>query len=269
MSHPVAADPPAAVALCIHSTGLGPFMWGKLRSAVPKSIAFLAPSNLGYPPHPFMERGTPFTIEDDIAHLLRAVPPEAEAVHLVSHSYGGLVALTLAQRLGARVKSLWLFEPTCFGAVARVRHTLDPVTDADVAHFVDDPRFVGDDAWGGSEPWLAKFVDYWNAPGAWAGLSESSRAFQGRLGWKMYREAAQVMGSQAFEAYRVDAPLTLVHGGKSPPAITPMIEGLASVNPQAIVETFPELPHMAPLTQPGAVAPSLAGHFARVLGGTA
>jgi pimeloyl-ACP methyl ester carboxylesterase len=252
-------------ALFIHSTGLGPFMWSKLAPAVPAPLQALLPANVGYPPDPPLAPGAPFTIDQDLARLEAAIPADAREVHLVGHSYGALLALHLARRLGPLARSAWLYEPVLFGALARHRDRVEPAVAGEIARLFDHPWFAREPSRGGSPEWLEYFIDFWNGPGTWAAMPPPARAVQLALGWKMACEVrACVADTERFEAHALDLPLTLAHGEGVPRAGAAMTRALAEVNPDATLEAIAGAGHMGPLSHPARVAPSIARHFERL-----
>jgi pimeloyl-ACP methyl ester carboxylesterase len=246
--------------LYIHSTGTLPSLWSALPDEKLQGALVLRPANLGYPPNPPLERPAPFTVADEVAHLLAKLPAQGP-VHLVAHSYGGLVALKLARALGPRTASLFLFEPVLFGALTRAGHA--PAAAMEEARaFARHEGFL-DDARGGDDAWMTTFIDYWNRPGSWARMPEPMREFARFVSWKMYQEVRAVFfdGSD-FEEHALAAPLTLVKAQRSPQAPRAMVDELARVNPQAKVVELLGTGHMAPLTHPALVAQALEEHLA-------
>lgn len=123
---------------------------------------------------------------------------------------------------------------------------------------------VSDDTRGGTDEWLAVFVDYWNGPGAFAKLTESAKAPMRAFGWTMFQEVrATALDDVPFDAYRIDVPCTLAHGAISPLASQQMVSALARVNPEARIESHEGLGHMAPLSRPRPVAASIEAHLVR------
>lgn len=249
-----------AVVLCIHSTGTSPGLWSALPPKVLALGARVAPANLGYEPGAPLARGVQVTAKDEAAHLLRALPAEAEEVHLVAHSYGGLAALELLPLLGARARSLFLYEPVLFGALVNEPEA-DPAALAEAAYFSSQRWFVDDDARGGSEAWLEIFIDYWNRPGAWARMPPALQEETRRVGWKMFQEVrACFYGMRSFDDYALSVPTTLAMGERSPKASRAMVKALGARNPGARVVELAKVGHMAPLTHPQVVAEALAAH---------
>jgi pimeloyl-ACP methyl ester carboxylesterase len=221
----------------------------------------LFPANLGYPPNPEVPRGTTVTVEDETKHLLGKIPSDAERIHVVAHSYGGLVGLHVIEALGPRAASAFLFEPVIFGALRHDRQS-DPAAVAEAVMFAEDPSFVFDEELGGTEPWLEKFVDYWNRPGSWKKIPAPMRALNLAAGWKMFQEVRACFDAdRPFDEWKLTLPATVVRGERSTPAARAMALALARSRPNVALVEMPGVPHMAPLTQPAKVHEEIARHF--------
>lgn len=246
--------------MCIHSTATTPLMW----KPVVKTLGLTAqmPANLGYPPNAPLPQGALFSMEDDLSNLTAQLPSDGP-IDLIAHSYGGLLALHLTRRLGGRVRSLFLYEPVLFGSLVRSSHVPEVAQSARL--FLDHEWFLSDSR-GGSEEWLEQFVDYWNRPGSWARAPEPVKVFSRSVGWKAFCEVRAVFfESLDFEEYRFDGvDITLARGGRSPRESRAMVDELQRVNPHAWLTELPEAGHMAPISDPAAVAQLYAAHRERV-----
>jgi pimeloyl-ACP methyl ester carboxylesterase len=247
----------------LHSTGTNPGMWARLTPLV-REVPVLAPANLGYPPNPPLPRGQTVTVQDDVAHFIVSLPPGTTGVHVVAHSYGGFVGLNLLHDARVRVRSLWLYEPVLYGALA---HSPDTQASGEARLgdiFSARPEFL-DPTLGGQDAWLRFFIDFWNRPGAFDGMPEAQREATRQVGWKMFEEVRGTSTDpRPFSAYRTDAPMTLVYGSTTHESTPAMVRALARVNPQAEVEAIEGAGHMAPATRPRLVEASLQKHLARV-----
>jgi pimeloyl-ACP methyl ester carboxylesterase len=247
----------------IHSTGVGPFLWSGTPESAVGGRRRLFPANLGYAPNPEIPRGTRVTAEDETRHLLAQIPADAEKVHLVAHSYGGLVGLHLVEALGERAASAFLFEPVLFGAL-RSDASSDPAAVAEAKTFAAHPTFVFDEELAGREPWLEMFVDYWNRPGSWKKIPAPMRELSLAAGWKMFQEVrACFEADRPFDDWKLTIPTTIVRGERSTPAARAMALALARSRPNVTLVEMPGAPHMAPLTQPAKVHEEIARHFAQ------
>lgn len=247
-------------AIFIHSTGTGPFMWTRFLPHV-APLGTLTPSNLGYAPNPPIPAGQPCPWPLDVANL-QASLPAAGNIHLVAHSYGGMLALKVAAA-EPRVRSLWLWEPVLFGTLRR--EPLDGALDADSESLFSDRSFLHDEDAGGKAAWLKTFIDYWNGPGAWEALPDNARQASLKVGWKMFQEVRSTCLDDApFAAYATNIPITLVAGSVSPAASRAMVAQLKHVNPQAVVESVDGAGHLGPVTHSKIAAASLGRHMARL-----
>jgi pimeloyl-ACP methyl ester carboxylesterase len=250
----------------LHSTGTGPFMWKRFLQAVPEGMQVVTPTNRGYAPDDLFARGQPFEIDMDLAHVKAQLPQGAAGLHLVAHSYGGLLALTLALDASLPVRSIWLYEPVLFGSMKLITDDMDPETAAQVQALYDTPDFIGNVSEGGDEAWLARFVDYWSQPGVWAAMPDKVKQLNRAVGWKMFQEVrSQALLFRPVSDYQYAVPMTLVHGGLSPRPAGEMVRQLARHNPQSHVHTLAELGHMAVVTQADAVLPAFQAHWDRLV----
>lgn len=249
------------VSLFLHSTGTGPSMWADVPEAVTEGTRKVAPPNLGYPPLEPVARGSRVTADDDARNALAQMGEGAE-VDLFAHSYGAVVALRMVPLLGSRVRSLFLFEPVLFAALAKSGMEAS----ADARRLVDDPTFLGDDEAAGSDAWLATFVDYWNRPGSWARLPESARTYGRAVSWKMVEEVRSCF----FDLPSFDdivlprVPTTFVMAERSPEASRAMTKALSERNPHAVLVDLEGTGHMAPLTHGKLVHGAMLEHRRRI-----
>jgi pimeloyl-ACP methyl ester carboxylesterase len=118
--------------LLVHGSVLnGEMTWAQQRPLADR-WALVIPDRRGYWPNPPAEREDFAVDAGDIAALL------GDGMHLVGHSYGGVVALLAAAQRPDAVRSLTVIEPPAFGLVR------------------GDPQI---------EPWLARTVEFWaNGP---------------------------------------------------------------------------------------------------------
>jgi pimeloyl-ACP methyl ester carboxylesterase len=112
-------------------------------------LEVVAPNRPGFPPGPPLER---VGFDDELAWIDPRLEP---GMHLVGHSYGGVVALLAAARWPDRVRSLVVVEPPAF-AVAAGRPEIERYLAAATRlweHGPDDP-----------EAFLRAFLEWVGAP---------------------------------------------------------------------------------------------------------
>ncbi|MCC7047828.1 MAG: alpha/beta hydrolase [Alphaproteobacteria bacterium] len=180
--------------------------------------------------------------------------------HLVGHSYGGAVALRFALTFPERLRSLTLYEPSCF-------HLLKTGDDGDarllgeiraVAEAVNRGVISGDYRAG-----METFIDYWAGAGSWKSLGEDRKAAFAALAvpvahhfWSLIEEPTPL------DAYAgVDVPTLILCGDRSPGPSRAVTRLLAAALPRARHRTVREAGHMAPVTQAGEVNPLILEHL--------
>jgi pimeloyl-ACP methyl ester carboxylesterase len=242
----------------VHSGGLSSRQWTRWTPRLEGTHRVVAPDLLGSGASDPVPPEAPFHFSQDVAALDAVLDALATPFHLVGHSYGGLVALTSARQRPARVLSLSLFEPVAFGV-------LYSAGDAAGIHSLEsydhDGTFL-DDAAGGSEPWLERFIDWWQGAGAWQALPAPSRAAFLKVGRKVFQEVRSLTADRTpHEAYAGLTPPALVMTAKrSPLAAQRVCAILARALPRAELVTFDDAGHMAPLTHAHVISERVAAH---------
>jgi pimeloyl-ACP methyl ester carboxylesterase len=237
--------------LLLHSGGFSSRQWRRLAQALAPQHRVVLPDLLGYGGSSPIADGEEIAYGDDVEAVL-AVLANEPPMHVVGHSYGGLLALLAALKNPSAVRSLALYEPVAFGA-------LDQPGDEQFrdASSLVAPTFEG-------EPWLARFVDWWNSPGAWNGLAPEGRAGFVAVGWKLFREVQTLLldktTSLTFATIKV--PTLLLGGKKSPRVEQRVVENLAAAIPNSKLVLFPEMGHMGPITHAAAINDAIRAHIA-------
>ncbi len=243
---------PAVV--CLHSGGMSARQWTRLTARLSRRFRTLAVDFLGCGDSPPAPAG--FTVQDDLDAALSVIDAEAEPVHLVGHSYGGVIALWAARRRPERVRTLSLCEPVAFGVLHSARDA------AGIEEIGGDPAFGLE---GGSEAWLRAFIGYWNGPGAWDALPKPTREAFARVGPKVYLEVAGINADRtSHEQYgEVQAPTLLVYGERTTYAARRVAQILHGVLRGSELHVVAGAGHMHPLTHGDEVDAAIERHLLR------
>lgn len=241
----------------IHSSGMSARQWRGLAKLMAATHRAVMPDLLGSGATRGWEPAATFSIDEDVELLLAVIAALARPVHLVGHSYGGMLALALARRLpAAQVRSLALYEPVAWGVA--IDEPGGPVP-RQLAEFGDE--FFAP-ATGGTAAWYQRFIDFWNEDGAWAALPPAQRDAFVAVGPKVFREVRSLCSDRTpAAAYRDLAQPTLVLAGdRSPASERRVCEVLAATIAGARHVVLPGLGHMGPLVRPDVVNPLIAAH---------
>ncbi|HJK97397.1 MAG TPA: alpha/beta hydrolase [Polyangiaceae bacterium LLY-WYZ-14_1] len=263
--------------ILVHSSGLGGGQWRKVAPMLAAGgLEVLVPDLVGYGESPpwiseGVAGGDASALAGDVAGLVGLIdrvrgsaaptaPPGR--VHLVGHSYGGVVALQAARERPDVVGRLVLFEPVLFGLI---RRQVSP--DRLRSYLPFDEGFFARDPDGGVADFLERLVDFWNGPGAWAALGPERRAPFLAAGHKVRAEVVAVAVAREDgdrEGYRgVPAPTLVVTGGRTaPPVGAALGAAVAAELPDATHVVMEDAGHMGPVTHPDVFVPLTLAHLA-------
>ena len=235
--------------------------WGRLSEALGGTHRVIAPDLLGSGGNPPWPAERVFDLSEDVDAIEALIEREAPGtrVHLVGHSYGGLLALKLARRDPTRIRSLATYDPVAFGVLHAVN---DEEGLADLARADGNPVFT-DFAHGGDDAWFEVFVDYWNGPGAWREMSASGRDSFLRVGRKVFFEVWSLMHDRTpASAYAgIEAPSLFIGGERSPAAARRVVAIIGSALPKGRILMIPNAGHMGPLTHAAQVNEAIVAHL--------
>lgn len=241
--------------VCLHASASTGGQWRALMERLAPRWRVIAPDLFGYCRHTPRDRVGRFVLDDELDWLAPVFERVGERVHLVGHSYGGLIAMLAALRWPQRVRSLALYEPACWSVAVRDDAAHPAAIELDG---VGESVIRGVDA-GQLEPTAADFVDYWSGRGVWAAMPPERRQAAMHVMPKIAREfvserADHDTGSASLAAYaRIGVPVLLMSGTASTAGARRVCELLRSAWPQCRFRELPGLGHMGPVVRPGPV----------------
>ena len=258
-AHDAVTDRPGYIAagdgtpvVMLHASLGSKSQWNALAERLSSRYRVIAIDLCGYGDNALLTAGTSFTLEHEVRlvaqRLDRLVEPHVR-VHLIGHSYGGLVALRCAQSWRGRVASLALYEPVVFNAL-----DADDATLADVMGVAERvARLV---AMGRRRDAAEVFVDFWSGPGSYRALSLPVQVGVARRVDKVPLDFRATCGwpRGANELRGIATPTLLMSGNRSPAVVRRIHDVLARTLPNRSVATF-DGGHMAPITDAHRVNP--------------
>jgi pimeloyl-ACP methyl ester carboxylesterase len=246
----------------LHSTGASGSQWRRLAAELSDRFRVIAPDLCGYGgTGPWQGKGE-ISLAAEAAMVAALIERLSEPVHLVGHSFGGAVALRLAQSRPELLKSLALIEPVAFHLL-RAGDAIDAEAFDEISQVAAGvARAV---ACGDFQGGFGRFVDYWSGEGAWAAVPEEKHgAMALRLGkvsldfWSALNDPAR-LGDLA----KLDLPTLVIRGGTSPLPVRRIAWHLGRTLPRVQLETIEHAGHMAPLSHAADVNALIAAHLER------
>jgi pimeloyl-ACP methyl ester carboxylesterase len=236
----------------LHSSLSSKSQWGVLAERLARRFRVIAIDLCGYGDNAGVDAGKPFTLDDEVrlitTHLDKLVPSHVR-VHLVGHSYGGLVALRFAQSRRGRIASLALYDPVVFRAL----HD----DDAALAEIKGLAENVAGLVMAGKRSDAAQaFVDFWGDEGSFASLPVPVRDsiarrvdkvpldFQAAVRWPLSPVDLRVIA----------VPTLLLAGARSPTVVKRIVTSLNRELPNRRVRWI-DAGHMGPITHAHRVNP--------------
>ncbi len=236
------AGEPVVLLHCSSSAGA---QWRDLVDRLADEFSVWAPDLIGYGETDPWPRDRPLTPDDEIALVRQGLRDPDVPIHLVGHSYGGLIALCAALAGAFRIKSLTLVEPIAFWLL---REAKEHQAFAEILALGTNFN-AGLDA-GDPVPGIRAYFDYWNGVSAWDAASDDLRDYVLRTSAKTYNEWPNAFEPttplSAFADF--DMPTLLVRGLATPIPTARVVELLAGAFKRPRVTEIPGAGHMSPIT---------------------
>ena len=240
----------------IHSSGLGSRQWRRIAESLAPKHRLILPDLVGYGESSAVAIGERFHFVIDQLAMEGLVDHIGEPVHLVGHSYGGLLALLMALHRPAFVRSVTVYEPVAFGILRSERDEEALATLPSSTSWPSTPDEI--------ERWLEGFIAYWNGAGAWQTLPEPMRATFRATAPKVIGEVLTLGEDRTpLEAYASLAmPVLLMGSETSTLAADHVLAGLERTIPNARRVRVAGAGHMGPITHAARVTEEIAAFLA-------
>ena len=157
--------------MLVHSSVSGARQWRRLIDDLKADFHVRAVNLFGYGKTPPWPTGTPQTLDDQARLVETALPPNAENVCLVGHSFGGAVAMKVAERLSGRIAKLVLLETNPFFLLKQSGRTNAFAEAMDLRNCVK--KFGARGEWATA---AERFADYWGGAGSWQAMTPERRS---------------------------------------------------------------------------------------------
>lgn len=240
---PPATQAVSARVLAIHGSASNSKMWRPFQAALQGQSEVIAPDLDGYSPH--MDQAGPQDRLDQLSKILHAHP---EPMDLVAHSFGGAIALKLANMFPHRVRRVAIYDP-----VVPI-----PTPDGGAGLPSDLQACLSGVDTANAQALMQTFFEYWGSAKAWQAMPEDKK--QRLLGYHpaFLRDVSELTsGKWSVLRSRFKGPVTVFRGTASKAAARQSCERVAAIFAQAKWIEISGLDHLAPMTNPNPVNAAL------------
>src|SRR5439155_5222153 len=230
--------------LLLHSSASTNAMWAPIIDVLKARFRVIAPDLIGYGRTDPWPAGQEFAPAEEVRVLEPLVRHQPGGVHVVAHSYGGVVALHLGLACGAAIRSLTLIEPVAF-FVLRALGEREALAEAEAVGNTYTARMAA----GETEAALRGFIDYWRGDGAWDAMEEPLRAQIRRSAGKIVLDFQVTLADPGMAALRtLRLPVRLLSGDRSRLPTMRIAALLAKELPNASLQVVAGANHLLPIT---------------------
>jgi len=222
---------------------------GVVRALGPVGLHCTAPDILGHGRAPDIDPSR--DLHDQCCDAVLTHLPDGP-VDVVGHSFGGTLALRLAEDQPDRVRSLTLIEPVLFAA-AKGSGQL-------TAHWDRMGDYGLAEASGDRVATTREFLKVWGNGADYEAIPEAQRRYAvDRIDLIKLSEPALFEDSAGLvpRLSMVTAPTLLVEGSDSPPVVAAILDRLQANIANTTRKSVPGAGHMVPITHPGKVAKAI------------
>lgn len=245
--------------VALHCSGSTGHQWAHLKTLLSGQVQLLTPDLLGTQSRGHWPVGRRFSLEAEAAAVVNDIQAARSPVHIVGHSYGGALALHIAANYPHLVKSLCLYEPTCFWAL-RGTSASDAKLLGEIEKLASTIKSAVED---GSAHHAARlFIEFWGGTGSWQALSRTRRnqlAAWVPKAWLDFR--ALIDESSTSTAALNDIPMTLIVGEDTHQHTKRIVSKVAADIPNASVVRMKNADHLGPLYMRDTFADIVWNHF--------
>jgi pimeloyl-ACP methyl ester carboxylesterase len=240
--------------ILVHSSVSGNRQWRRLVETLSPTYRCLAPNLFGYGQTTPWPADRQQTLADAASVVVAICEFIDEPIRLIGHSWGGAVAMFVANTLGPRVSHLALYEPMLYGLLLGQGRT-EAESEALRMHGIVRERSDAGD-WEG----LAQiFTDYFNGDGSWASTPPDRRAAVSRQlppNRHEWDASGRPVNAEMFSS--ISAKTMVLRGSSTRLVTRETVSILTETFPHWDLREVEGAGHMGPLTHGGTVNPLVA-----------
>lgn len=232
--------------MMLHGTASNNSQWSLLAKKLSQLCQVLTPDIPGYDSCKFVLHQNKSSLDSRINPLLNLLDTANGKIHLIGHSFGGLMALRLGELRPYKVSSITLYEPTVIGVFRKNANLNDLTLVAEVKQLAEvvanSPPYVA----------MESFINFWHGKHHWKSLS---RGVQKNL--STYSDIVTKDFLNGFEDLyqpRIHplfrGKVNVLFGSDTVPIAKRIASKLVEQLPHASLHEITELGHMGPITNP-------------------
>ncbi|PYE32041.1 pimeloyl-ACP methyl ester carboxylesterase [Idiomarina fontislapidosi] len=231
----------------LHSSQSSNAQWKLLVQSLNSEYNIVGIDLLGYGRAPQVESASHFRLQQEIDRIEDVLVPILgdQPLTLIGHSYGGAVALKMAQQKHVNVERVVVYEPVSF-------HVLEEDCPG-----MQEIRQVSDAMHGKDEVECTRtFIDYWNQPGYFDALPTRVQQAMVAQSAKVALDFDALLNDELnLDDYQqVDAPVLIIQGEYTRRSARAVVKALSTALQSVTVKRV-QAGHMGPLTHPAEVNP--------------
>ena len=248
--------------ILVHGSLSNARQWRKLSERLRGDYRVLSPDLYACAAEPGAPQQGVFSFEQDCAFVAQLVAQASRPVHLLGHSYGGVVAAKAALMRPDVFASLTLIEPSCFHLLEQEDQPEWP----EVLGLLERQQQSAQD--GDHETSARGFIDYWMGGDAWEAMPESRRRM---IALEVPKLAEDWRGTLDHNTRLADyaalaMPALVIHARDSRAPSLKLAGMIARALPRASRVEIGSGGHMSPLTNPEPVNEAVVQFISQVSG---
>lgn len=241
-------DYATAPVMVLHGTANSSAQWRQLDALLRGGRQVIAPDICGYGPGAGSELGRDIGMRPRLRALVEKLGMLDSPVHLVGHSFGGAMALKLAEMMPQLVLSVCIYEPTALGVFRHCESSVDAELLRSIQQLADlvesaPPRVA-----------MENFINFWMGGSHWQTLplaAQEKMASYATIAARDFRDALAELDADT-ESQWFDGPVQVMVGGATVPIATRIAQLLQQRLTNAHLVVCEGLGHMGPIMQAGA-----------------
>ena len=230
--------------MMLHGTASNAKQWSQLSAELNQQYSVYAPEIPGYRKKQIETPQDFQSLDLRVKPLLDLLDSISEQIHLIGHSFGGLVALRLGELRPDKVLSITIYEPTVIGVFKGCTEPTDLALASEVKNLAEVVKHSS------PEVAMESFINFWHGTKQWPNIPKS---IQNKL--CQYADIAAVDFLNGLEDLYQAQPhqhfqgqVNVIFGSKTVPLAKGIATKLGQKLPNAKMFELAGLGHMGPIT---------------------